>query len=749
MEIGTKIISLEEGWGVMEEGIAKMKRLVEGVPGEPQFNADLYMKLYTVIYNMCVQKPPHDVSDKIYGKYKETFEVYLRSRARPAIQQKHDVFMLQELVQRWKNHKVMVRWLSRFCFYLDRYYIPRKSLPSLDDTGKNCFREIIYEYLKVHLKNVVISLINQEREGVEIDRTMLKNALEIFVEMGANTVGGLGCYVDDFETAFITDTADYYSRKASAWIQEDSCPDYMIKAEECLKREKDRVTNYLHSSTEGKLLEEVQTHLLLNNAQRLFDKEQSGCTALLKDDKTSDLDRMYRLFSNIKNGLDPLSAAFKQHVTSEGMSIVKQVDDAVATSKKEDRAAAGLLEQSFVRRVIDLHDKYYAYVTGPFKKDSLFHKALKEAFEKFLNKSVGGSSVAELLAIFCDGILRKGGSTEKLSDDAIEETLDKIVVLLSYIDDKDLFAEFCKKKLARRLLFDKNSAEDEHERNFLSKLKLQCGGQFTSKMEGMITDLTVARENQSGYEEYVNSHDFAHPGMDFNITILTTGHWPTYKTIDLNLPTEMAQCVLSFKDYYQSKTKNRKLTYLYTLGSCNGLGKFQKKPVELILSTHQACLLMLFNSSDKLSYSEIRAQLNLTDDDVVRLLHSLSCAKYKILTKEPNTRSISQKDSFTWNADFTDKMRRIKVPLAPVDEKKKVIEDVDKDRRFAIDAAIVRIMKARKVLQYNDLVTTCVEQLSRMFKPDFKVIKKRIEDLISREFLARDEENPNTFKYLA
>lgn len=43
----------------------------------------------------------------------------------------------------------------------------------------------------------------------------------------------------------------------------------------------------------------------------------------------------------------------------------------------------------------------------------------------------------------------------------------------------------CRKKLARRLLFDR-SANDDHERSILTKLKQQCGGQFTSKMEGMV-----------------------------------------------------------------------------------------------------------------------------------------------------------------------------------------------------------------------------------------------------------------------
>lgn len=50
---------------------------------------------------------------------------------------------------------------------------------------------------------------------------------------------------------------------------------------------------------------------------------------------------------------------------------------------------------------------------------------MKEAFEIFCNKTVAGSSSAELLATFCDNILKKGGS-EKLSDEAIEDTLEKV-----------------------------------------------------------------------------------------------------------------------------------------------------------------------------------------------------------------------------------------------------------------------------------------------------------------------------------
>ena len=42
-----------------------------------------------------------------------------------------------------------------------------------------------------------------------------------------------------------------------------------------------------------------------------------------------------------------------------------------------------------------------------------------------------------------------------------------------------------------------------------------------------------------------------------------------------------------------------------------------------------------------------------------------------------------------------------------------------------------------------------VQQLTRMFKPDIKMIKKRIEHLVESEYLERDKDNQQMFKYLA
>ncbi|CAI0379174.1 unnamed protein product [Linum tenue] len=219
-----KVIELDQGWDYMQKGITKLKRILEG--SVEQFNSEEYMMLYTTIYNMCTQKPPHDYSQQLYDKYKDSFEEYISSTVLPAIREKHDEFMLRELVKRWGNHKLMVRWLSRFFHYLDRYFIARRSLPALNEVGLTCFRSLVCFFRQNFDTFCILIQIDKEREGEQIDKALLKNVLDIFVEIG---MGQMDCYEQDFEAPMLEDTGVYYSHKASSWILDDSCPAYMLK----------------------------------------------------------------------------------------------------------------------------------------------------------------------------------------------------------------------------------------------------------------------------------------------------------------------------------------------------------------------------------------------------------------------------------------------------------------------------------------------------------------------------------------
>ncbi len=82
-------------------------------------------------------------------------------------------------------------------------------------------------------------------------------------------------------------------------------------------------------------------------------------------------------------------------------------------------------------------------------------------------------------------------------------------------------------------------------------------------------------------------------------------------------------------------------------------------------------------------------------------------------------------------------------------EKAETRHKVEEDRKPQIEAAIVRIMKARQRLDHNTIIAEVTRQLSARFMPNPALIKKRIESLIEREFLARDEKDRKFYTYLA
>ncbi|KAL0201607.1 hypothetical protein M9458_004794, partial [Cirrhinus mrigala] len=82
-------------------------------------------------------------------------------------------------------------------------------------------------------------------------------------------------------------------------------------------------------------------------------------------------------------------------------------------------------------------------------------------------------------------------------------------------------------------------------------------------------------------------------------------------------------------------------------------------------------------------------------------------------------------------------------------ERKETRQKVDDDRKHEIEAAIVRIMKSRKKMQHNVLVAEVTQQLRARFLPSPVVIKKRIEGLIEREYLARTPEDRKVYTYVA
>uniref|UniRef100_A0A183C2E5 CULLIN_2 domain-containing protein n=1 Tax=Globodera pallida TaxID=36090 RepID=A0A183C2E5_GLOPA len=168
------------------------------------------------------------------------------------------------------------------------------------------------------------------------------------------------------------------------------------------------------------------------------------------------------------------------------------------------------------------------------------------------------------------------------------------------------------------------------------------------------------------------------------------------------------------------------------------------------------CLLMRFNQHARMTYEQLMNETQIPDRELKRCLQSLAMGKQsqRILCRKGAGKDIESLDEFFVNDQFSSKLTRIKIQMVSgrsetEPERKETRAKVDDDRKHEIEAAIVRVMKARKKLLHNDLVTEVTNQLKGRFLPDPVFIKKRVESLIEREYLERDKLNLKIYVYLA
>ena len=114
-------------------------------------------------------------------------------------------------------------------------------------------------------------------------------------------------------------------------------------------------------------------------------------------------------------------------------------------------------------------------------------------------------------------------------------------------------------------------------------------------------------------------------------------------------------------------------------------------------------------------------------------------------------RLINSSDVFEANSAFTARLKRIAInTLQKKETKQETEQTMDKvihDRKYQVDAAIVRTMKARIKLSYNDLVSEVIRLVR--FPLDITLMKQRIEDLIDKDYMSRDPKEPSVFHYVA
>lgn len=556
-----------------------------------------------------------------------------------------------------------------------------------------------------------------------------------------------GQYEKAFEPLFIEESINFFKQFAderSTW----SLKDYILACEQALWDEGFRCDSFNFDSTTKKLL--------LDSGHRILVKEYSAkllhgdsLSKLLSENEIVTLKALYDLL-RLSGIQAKLKTPWNEYIQATGSRIVGD------TARGEDMVMR-LLE---FRRSLDL------LIRDAFDNDDGFTYDLRQAFGAFMNDSKstagwnsGTSKIGEMIAKHIDLLLRGGlkalpqallsdqkdrvvaeqsGQSGTGDEEAeLDRQLDQAVELFRFIEGKDAFEAFYKKDLARRLLMGRSASSDA-ERNMLRKLRDECGNNFTRNLEQMFKDQELAKGEMEAYKDWVHNSARDPGTVDLNVMVISAAAWPTYPEVRLNIPEEVATEVKRFEGWFNTKHDGRKLAWPHSLAHCSIKAKFPKGTKELLVSAFQAVVLVLFNGVDLdgfLSYEEISTTTGLQGGELERTLQSLACGKVRVLSKHPKGKDVKPTDTFTINKAFQDPKLRIKINQIQLketkEENKETHERIEQNRRFETQAAIVRIMKARKTIGHAELVAETISLTRKRGPVDAAAIKKEIERYVT------------------
>lgn len=275
------------------------------------------------------------------------------------------------------------------------------------------------------------------------------------------------------------------------------------------------------------------------------------------------------------------------------------------------------------------------------------------------------------------------------------------------------------------------------------------------KLEGMFNDMKISRENEDSYKRHLESHNKATP-IDITVRVLTTGCWPVTASPKVAVPAVISEMCKSYQEFYINKHSGRRLGWQFNMGHVDIRANGFERKYELNVSTYQACILMLFNDAQQLSYKDIFETTQIPASELKRSLFAL-CVKSKnydrVLSKSDEGNILTDNTMFSPNPGFKSKLIRVRIAVVRLketrEEVKQTMEKVEEERKHLIEAAVVRIMKMRKTLAHRDLVIEVTKQLQTRFMVDPQYLKQRVESLIERDYMTRDAQNRNTYHYVA
>lgn len=546
----------------------------------------------------------------------------------------HETF-LRRLRDSWEDHNTAMNMIADVLMYLDRGLVQDSNRPSIYTTTIGLYRDHILhgplptspDHTVSYILNcIIIDLINMERDGDVIDRSLIRSCIRMLDSLYKTDMEleDEKLYFTGFEPVFLDATETYYKMECDKLFRKGDTVAWLRHTDRRLQEEQDRCDTTIHRDTLKQCIKIVEKQLI---ARHLADflRLDTGIVSMLDNDSLDELAIVYRLVRRVDPQKSVLHDPLVGRIVDLGLEIEQTIRNtdfasqagAAATADGEDggtggtggtgggadstdkpsnssnkkgpSAASAAAQQTaaaikWVDDVLQLKAKFDTMWERCFEKDLDIQTMLTKGFAIFINRF---SRASEYLSLFIDDNLRRGirGKTEK----EIDEVLDKAIALLRYIRDRDMFERYYQKHLAKRLLLSKSESQDA-ETAMVSRMKEELGNQFTNKFEGMFRDMKTSAEITANYRTHVRDlADSASSSSEkedharrpeLTVNILTTNCWPPEisdrrQVLDSSVPSqviypaEIQALQQNLTSFYLTTRSGRKLTWVSSMGSAD------------------------------------------------------------------------------------------------------------------------------------------------------------------------------------
>ena len=538
-----------------------------------------------------------------------------------------------------------------------------------------------------------------------------------------------GIYKEYFNKYFIKHTEDYYKKKTGEYIENNNIDKYINYVEEILSFENYLIVSYLNEITLKSVINKLNIILLSDKKNVIFTKYYNAKGAGENNDNYLNLNKNYELMKKI-------FILFKNIKLEE--EIRKKFSDYIKKSCKEIYTKYYKNYKLFYENIDLLKKNIDHYITDSFLNDEKFKSTSKESLTKGMNQRPG--FICDTFSKYIDNVLREFDDKKNLNE--IKNIINDYMILFKYIENKDLYENFFIKKLCIRCLFNLNKSE-EAQNYLIEQLKNECGPYFVSKSQEMISDIKASQEMTPLFNKE-NNKDKNGLYLPINYFVLSNYTWPIDKLVKGEIPDfRIGDYQKKFFEFYHKKNSGKSL--FWHLPYCFGEVEMEipksKTPVKIFGNgVHFAILKCFTKSKTSLTIKDILNKTKIEIDIIQKYLKKL--VNKNLLKYENDIYSIN----YEVNKDGNNEIALIDYDEEENEKNEEENEEKSiEERKFVIDAYVMKVLKQKKVMKRNDLISVVKEKMP--FEERDEIINKRIDQLINNRYISIDDKDETMLKY--